>query len=81
MNNEFEIVIIGAGPAGSSAALRIAQRDPDLARKILVLEKANFPRAKLCAGGVTTHADNLLARLGARVDVPRMARIVSREKK
>ncbi len=43
---------------------------PELARRTLVLEKAVFPRTKLCGGGVTTHADALLARLRANLDVP-----------
>ena len=43
---------------------------PDLARRTLVLEKAVFPRGKLCGGGVTTHADALLAQLRVNLAVP-----------
>jgi flavin-dependent dehydrogenase len=68
--NEYDIIIVGAGPAGSAAAIQIANRNPDLARRTLVIEKALFPRPKLCGGGVTTHADALLARLGVHLDVP-----------
>ncbi len=67
---EFDIVIVGAGPAGSAAALELARSNPDLATRTLILEKSIFPRMKLCAGGVTRHADGLLKRLGVQIDVP-----------
>jgi len=68
--SDYDIIIVGAGPAGSAAAIQIANRDPDLARRTLVIEKAVFPRPKLCGGGVTTHADALLAQLRVHLDVP-----------
>lgn len=68
--DDYDIVIAGAGPAGSAAAIQIANLNPDLARRTLVLEKAVFPRPKLCAGGLTTHADALLAQLNVCVNVP-----------
>ena len=67
---DYDIIIVGAGPAGSAAAIRIANRMPDLKRRTLILEKAVFPRAKLCGGGVTTHADALLAQLRVNLNVP-----------
>ncbi len=67
---DYDIVIAGAGPAGAAAAIQIANRDPELARRTVVIEKAVFPRPKLCGGGVTTHADALLDKLGVRIDVP-----------
>jgi hypothetical protein len=33
-------------------------------------KKGVFPRHKLCGGGITTHADALLAQLGVNVNVP-----------
>ncbi len=67
---DHDIIIVGAGPAGSAAAIQIANRNPDLARRTLVIEKAMFPRHKLCGGGVTTHADALLAQMHVKLDVP-----------
>ncbi len=71
--DEYEIIVVGAGPAGSAAAIQIANLEPDLARRTLLLDRARFPRQKLCAGGVTTHADALLAKLGVRIEVPSVA--------
>ncbi len=44
-----EVLIVGAGPAGSSAAWRLARAGCD----VLVLDQARFPRLKLCAGWIT----------------------------
>jgi flavin-dependent dehydrogenase len=66
---DYHILIVGAGPAGCAAAIQIANKCPDLARRTLVIEKAVFPRPKLCGGGVTTHADNLLKRLRVQLDI------------
>lgn len=63
------MIIVGAGPAGSAAAIRLSNRDPGLARRVLVIDRAVFPRPKLCGGGLTTHADALLGRLGVHPDV------------
>ncbi len=66
----YEIAIAGAGPAGVSTALRLAALDPDLAGRVLLLDKATFPRPKLCAGGVTNNADKILGQLGVSIDSP-----------
>lgn len=68
--SDYDLVIVGAGPAGCAAAIQIANRNPALARRTLVIDKAIFPRHKLCGGGVTTHADDLLRRLRVQFDVP-----------
>lgn len=64
----FDIIIIGAGPAGLSTALNLVNIAPQLAGHILVLEKARHPRPKLCAGGLTVDAEALLQRLGLDVN-------------
>ncbi len=60
----YDVIIVGAGPAGLSTALHLAQLDPELATRILVLEKARHPRFKLCGGGLVVDAESILARLG-----------------
>lgn len=46
---EVETIIIGAGPAGSSAARELLRND----RECLVLDRKTMPRLKLCAGWIT----------------------------
>jgi menaquinone-9 beta-reductase len=65
-----DVVIVGGGPAGSTAALALVKARPELAARMLVLEKARYPREKPCAGGLGERGDKLLRALGADVDVP-----------
>jgi menaquinone-9 beta-reductase len=44
-----ETIIVGGGPAGSTCARHLLQQG----RAVLVLDKARFPRLKLCAGWIT----------------------------
>lgn len=66
----FEVIIVGAGPAGCATALELTNLNPALASRVLLLDKAVFPRFKLCGGGVTIDADIALKQLGVNVDVP-----------
>lgn len=65
-----DVVIVGGGPAGSTTALAIVNARPELASRVLVLEKARYPREKPCAGGLGERGDKLLRDLGVDVDVP-----------
>lgn len=66
-----DILIIGGGPGGLSTALHLARYFPELAARVLVLEKARYPRFKLCAGGLVFDAEVILQRLGLDVrEVP-----------
>lgn len=56
MEKQFDCLVVGAGPAGSSAARRLALSG----RSVLILEKALMPRAKCCAGGLTPKVPRLL---------------------
>ncbi len=68
---QHDVLIIGGGPAGLSTALHLVQIAPHLTDRILILEKAHYPRPKLCAGALTADAEILLQRLGLDVsEVP-----------
>jgi menaquinone-9 beta-reductase len=67
---DYEIIIVGSGPAGVSTWLHLHRSAPKLAAKTLVLEKAKHPRHKLCGGGIMRAADMELKRLRLRLDVP-----------
>src|SRR5215471_18792828 len=56
----FDAIIIGGGPAGSSAATTMAQRGA----RVLVLEEKRMPRGKLCGEFVTPECFPTLERLG-----------------
>lgn len=45
----FDCIIVGAGPAGATAAYHLAKRG----REVLILEKASLPRYKPCSGAVS----------------------------
>jgi geranylgeranyl reductase family protein len=53
MPRTYDAIIAGAGPAGSTAARELAASGA----KVVVLEKATFPRDKPCGGGVTFRAE------------------------
>ena len=52
MMRSYDVVVVGAGPAGSTAARVAAERG----LSVLLIDKAKFPRNKPCAGGVTAKA-------------------------
>ncbi|GIH75157.1 geranylgeranyl hydrogenase BchP [Planobispora longispora] len=57
-------MVVGGGPAGSAAALRAKQLRPRA--RVLLLDKADFPRDKACGDGIAAHGRDELALL----DVP-----------
>ena len=48
----WDAIVVGAGPAGSSTAFRLASAGAS----VLLLDRAEFPRDKPCGGGVTPRA-------------------------
>lgn len=55
-----DVAVVGAGPAGASAATSLARAGRD----VLLVDKATFPRDKCCGDGLTTLALRLAERLG-----------------
>ncbi|MFI2665063.1 geranylgeranyl reductase family protein [Micromonospora carbonacea] len=60
MGDEYDVAVVGAGPAGAAAALAARRAGA----RVLLLDRADFPRDKACGDGVAAHALDVLARLG-----------------
>jgi len=54
----WDIVIVGAGPAGSAAAIGALRTRPDL--RVLLIDRSAFPRDKACGDGIAPHVLGLL---------------------
>ncbi|WP_314455824.1 geranylgeranyl reductase family protein [uncultured Microbacterium sp.] len=65
-DNHWDVVVVGAGPAGASAA-RVAAEN---GARVLLLDKARFPRYKTCGGGLIGTSRNYFAP-GVTYDVDR----------
>ncbi|MEE1798225.1 geranylgeranyl reductase family protein [Streptomyces sp. JV176] len=63
---EAEVIVVGAGPAGSAAACHLARAGVD----VLLLEKSHFPREKVCGDGLTPRAVHQLIRMGVDINAP-----------
>src|SRR5438128_12240845 len=60
---DADVIVVGAGPAGSSAAYWLATAGLDVA----VLEKTAFPREKVCGDGLTPRGTRALVDMGIDV--------------
>lgn len=55
----FDVIILGAGPAGCTAALKLG----DTGLKIAIADKSAFPREKICGDAISGNAVNILKNL------------------
>ncbi|MFF4112030.1 geranylgeranyl reductase family protein [Streptomyces sp. NPDC001714] len=58
--NTADVIVVGAGPAGSTTAYHLAKSGLD----VLLLEKTEFPREKVCGDGLTPRAVKQLVAMG-----------------
>jgi geranylgeranyl reductase family protein len=59
-DHDAEVIVVGAGPAGSTVATYLARAGVD----VLLLEKTEFPREKVCGDGLTPRGVKQLIDLG-----------------
>lgn len=60
MTSERDVIVVGAGPAGATTAVYLAQQGYD----VLLLDRHQFPRDKICGDAVPAGAIDTLTRLG-----------------
>ncbi|CAN5362159.1 geranylgeranyl reductase family protein [soil metagenome] len=65
----WDVVVVGGGPAGASAALAARLARPTAS--VLLLDRAAFPRDKACGDGIAPHAIEVLRGLGVNWAFPR----------
>jgi geranylgeranyl reductase family protein len=63
-----EIVVVGGGPAGATAALLLQRAGHD----VLLIDEARFPRDKICGEALSPGAWRVLESLGATADIARV---------
>jgi len=59
VTTDFDVIVVGAGPAGSSTAIALAQHG----LRVALLDKAAFPRDKVCGDALSLDVMNQLNRL------------------
>ncbi|MFE9651931.1 geranylgeranyl reductase family protein [Micromonospora sp. NPDC006431] len=60
VENDADVIVVGAGPGGSATAYHLARHGA----RVLLLEKTEFPREKVCGDGLTPRAVRQLIRMG-----------------
>jgi geranylgeranyl reductase family protein len=65
MGEEYDVLVVGAGPAGSTAAMLLAGRG----FRVLVVDKDRFPRDKVCGDGIAPRAVHSLQVLGVEEEL------------
>lgn len=63
VNDDADVIVVGGGPAGAATAYYCAQAGLE----VLLLDKATFPRDKICGDGLTPRATRELALMGVSI--------------
>ncbi len=70
MPEVVDVLIVGGGPAGLVTGLALLTAEPHLKGRVVLLEKAHYPREKPCAGAIGGRGLRILERLDAVPAVP-----------
>ncbi len=68
---ETDVLVVGSGPGGSAAAYHLARHGLD----VTVVDKASFPREKVCGDGLTPRSVAAMLRMGIDPDSPGFERV------
>ena len=66
--DSFDVIVVGAGPGGSSTAAYLGR----LGRKVLLLDKASFPRDKTCGDALSGKSMRVIRELGLVKEVEKL---------
>ena len=66
MSSKHDVIIVGAGPAGSFTALHLLEQGVE---NVLVVDKSTFPRDKLCGEFLSGESREMLGRIGALAEL------------
>ncbi len=69
---ETDVLVVGAGPGGSAAAYHLARHGVD----VTVVEKAEFPREKVCGDGLTPRSVAALLKMGIDPETPGFEKVI-----
>jgi geranylgeranyl reductase family protein len=68
---ETDVLVVGAGPGGSAAGYHLARHGID----VTIVDKARFPREKVCGDGLTPRSVGAIQRMGVDTDDPGFERV------
>jgi geranylgeranyl reductase family protein len=71
----YDAIVVGAGPAGSVCAATLAMSG----RRVLMLDKARFPRDKVCGDCLNIAVQPILERLGLRERIRKLPHVSARK--
>ncbi|WP_445169305.1 geranylgeranyl reductase family protein [Mycolicibacterium sp. Dal123E01] len=71
MTQQYDVAVVGGGPAGSSAAWQAVQAGA----RVVLLDKAEFPRDKPCGDGLTARAVSLVQKMGLADELAQFHRV------
>ena len=69
---ETDVLVVGAGPGGSATAYHLARHGID----VTIVERATFPREKVCGDGITPRGVAAMHAMGIDTDDPRFERVI-----
>jgi flavin-dependent dehydrogenase len=71
MTQRYDLIVAGGGPSGSAAAWQAVRTGA----KVVVLDKAEFPRDKPCGDGLTARAVSYLQKMGLAEEVSKFHQV------